>query len=155
MGIRCMMFFDDGSVGGESEMEGKKIAATLKDTLQKAGWVANEEKSCWQPSQKPKILGFVLDLLEGKVFVTEKRVNGLVKWLRMLRSKGRPNAKELARLAGMLVSMSFAIGPVTRLRTRGILTGQGGIIGWSGVALQNHRWSFGGKVLKKSMVHPW
>ena len=73
MGIRCMMFFDDGSVGGEAEMGGKKIAATLKDTLQRAGWVANEEKSCWQPSQKPKILGFVLDLLEGKVFCHRKK----------------------------------------------------------------------------------
>ena len=91
MGIRCMMFFDDGSAGGESEMEGKKIAATLKDTLQRAGWVANEEKSCWEPSQKPKILGFVLDLLEGKVFVTEKRVNGLEKKWSLIMSSRKAN----------------------------------------------------------------
>ena len=57
---------------------------------------------------------------KGRFLSQKKKVNGLVKWLRKLRSKGRPNAKELARLAGMLVSMSFALGPVTRLRTRGI-----------------------------------
>ena len=114
------MFFDDGSAGGESIDESKGIASVLQDTLKRAGWIANEEKSCWQPSQRPKILGFLLDLVEGKVLVTDRRVEKLVSWLKILRHKSRPNAKELARLVEMLVSMSFAIGPVTRLRTRGI-----------------------------------
>ena len=37
--------------------------------------------------------------------------------LRLLKCKQRPNAKECARLTGFIVSMSFALGLVSRLRT--------------------------------------
>ena len=119
-GIKCMMFFDDGSAGAGSWEGAMEVAKVLQNTLEKAGWKVNAEKSCWIPSQRPNMLGFVLDLIEGKVFVAERRVLKLMEYLRMLRCKQRPNAKECARLAGYILSMSFALGPVARLRTRAL-----------------------------------
>ena len=40
--------------------------------------------------------------------------------LALLLDKSRPNTKECARLTGILISMHVALGPVARLRTRGL-----------------------------------
>ncbi len=120
LGIKCMMFFDDGSAGASPYSEAIHVAGILRDTLKRAGWVVNEEKSCWKPSQTPVILGFVLDLVQGRAFVTDRRLKRFKDHMKYLRTKQRPNAKECAKLAGFIVSMSFAIGPVARLRTRGL-----------------------------------
>jgi len=125
-----MMFFDDGSAGASSKGETMKVANTLQDTLKKAGWMVNEEKSCWEPSQTPVILGFTLDLVQGKVFVTERRQKKFMECLKNLRAKSRVSAKELAKLTGYIISMSFAVGPVARLRTRGLYGMILGRLGW-------------------------
>eukprot|EP00117_Sycon_ciliatum_P042881 scpid80623/ scgid31136/ len=114
------MFFDDGSAGAGTVEETVRVAGVLTETLERAGWKINVEKSCLVPSQKPTILGFVLDLVHGRVSVAEARVLRFLEHLRVLHSKRRPNAKECARLAGFIISMSFAIGPVARLRTRAL-----------------------------------
>ena len=44
MGLCCMVLTDDGSGGGETNVEGKEIAAVLKDTLQRAGWFQKKKK---------------------------------------------------------------------------------------------------------------
>ena len=119
-GIKCMMFFDDGSAGAGTVEETVRVAGVLTETLERAGWKINVEKSCLVPSQKPTILGFVLDLVHGRVSVAEARVLRFLEHLRVLHSKRRLNAKECARLAGFIISMSFAIGPVARLRTRAL-----------------------------------
>ena len=119
-GIRCMMFFDYGSAGASTFGETEQIASLIEESLSKAGWKINRDKSCLAPTQYPTILGFVLDLVQGKVFVSERRVAALREQLLFLLRKNRPNAKECARLAGMIVSMYFALGPVARLRTRGL-----------------------------------
>ena len=119
-GIKCMMFFDDGSAGAETQVEAVEVAQVVRQSLNKAGWKINEEKSCLIPSQRPTILGFVLDLVAGKVLVSERRVKSLREQLTYLFYKQRPNAKECARLTGLIISMYFALGPVARLRTRGL-----------------------------------
>ena len=119
-GIKCMMFFDDGSAGASSREEAVSVANVLKTTLHKAGWVVNEEKSKLVPSSKPELLGFVLDLEEGKVYVSERRVKKFIGHLNAMLFKRAPTAKECAKLAGFIISMSFALGPVARLRTRGL-----------------------------------
>ena len=72
------------------------------------------------PSQRPTILGLVFDLLEGIVLVSERLVRNLREQLSYLFHKHRPSEKESARLTGMITSVSFALGPVARLRIRGL-----------------------------------
>ena len=54
-GIKCMMFFDDGSAGAETRVEADEVARIVRQSLNKAGWKIHEEKSCLVPSQKPTI----------------------------------------------------------------------------------------------------
>ena len=65
-------------------------------------------------------MGFVLDLGAGKILVSERRVKSLREQLTYLFYKQRLNAKECARLTGLITSMYFALGPVARLGTRGL-----------------------------------
>ena len=57
-GIRCMMFFDDGSAGTASLKEAKEVVSAVEVSLGKAGWKINREKSCLTSTQGPEILGF-------------------------------------------------------------------------------------------------
>ena len=58
--------------------------------------------------------------MEGRVSVSERRVKRLREQLSYLFCKHRPNAKECARLTGLIISMYFALGPVARQRTSGL-----------------------------------
>ena len=118
LGIRCQLYMDDGS-GGHSTVEGAKVVAKqMKADLLRAGFVPNEQKSQWEPSQTVKMLGMRIDLKVGRIFATERRVARLKECLARLSGLAAPPAREVARLAGFLLSMSLALGPICRLRTR-------------------------------------
>ena len=98
MGLCCMVLIDDGSGGGETKVEGKGIAAVFKvHPLQRAGSFQKKKK------KKKK----------------KKEGNGPANW-RECCDQRQAKCKELAKLAGMLVSMPFATGPGTRLMAIGI-----------------------------------
>ena len=100
--------------------EAENIAGILTSTLEKAGWKINVAKSQLLPTQTPSMLGFELDLCEGKIFVNKKRVQKLHEHLEFLNGKERPCARELAKLTGYIISMSLALGPIARLHTRAL-----------------------------------
>ena len=117
-GIRCQLYMDDGS-GGHSTVEGAQaVAKRLKSDLVQAGFVPNENKCHWEPSQTVEMLGMEVDMREGIIRVTKGRVEKLKTFVEKLSQVEYPTARQLARLTGYLLSMSLALGPVCRLRTR-------------------------------------
>ena len=66
------------------------------------------------------MLGMVLDLKVGWVTVKPERVLKLKQCICKLLGIPRPEAREIAQLCGYLLSMSVALGPVARLRTRAL-----------------------------------
>ena len=117
-GIRCQLYMDDGS-GGHETMEGAKaVADRMRADLLKAGFVPNEKKCQWEPSHKVRMLGMEIDMEKGIIQASENRVDKLKQFIRELMCTTQPNAKQLARLTGYLLSMSLALGPICRLRTR-------------------------------------
>ena len=117
-GIRCQMYMDDGSGGHETFEGAAEVARIMKRDLEKAGFLAHPEKCKWIPSQAVQLLGMELDFKSGTVKAAEKRVIKLQKCLKMLQKCQGASAREIARVAGYLLSMSIALGPVCRLRTR-------------------------------------
>ena len=49
----------------------------------RAGWVCNEAKSVWVPTQWLCWLGFTLDLEKGSMSVPEGKVRALQHWLKV------------------------------------------------------------------------
>ena len=105
-GLRIFTYLDDGA-GGEQGF------------VKSSGFVANEEKSVWMPSQYVELLGFIVDLKAGTFHVPPCRVDALKQFLDIVIAKDfHVSARTLSRLTGSLVSMSLAMGPVVWLWTR-------------------------------------
>ena len=117
-GIRCQMYMDDGSGGHCTKDGAKQVAEQMRNDLICAGFVPNESKCQWEPSQVVEMLGMRVDLRKGIIYATERRVEKLRVCLNRLQSTSTPTARDMAQLTGYLLSMSLALGPVSRLRTR-------------------------------------
>ena len=69
-----------------SEREAGFTSQLVKNTLSNAGFVVNEAKSTWAPTQKLQWLGFTIDLEHGQVSVPEKKLSNLRKLLLAMRN---------------------------------------------------------------------
>ena len=72
-------------------------------------------KSCLEPQQTGKWLGFVIDLNDGNFFVPSEKLESLKSSIKAAYPLTRVPVRSLASIVG---KMSMAIGPVSRLRTR-------------------------------------
>lgn len=118
-GFRIFTYLDDGAGGEQGFAEACSISESVRKDVRSSGFVANEEKSMWMPSQYVELLGFIMDLKAGTFHVPPRRVDALKQLLDIIIAKDfRVSARTLSRLTGSLVSMSLAMGPVVRLWTR-------------------------------------
>ena len=70
-GIRAIVYIDDGIVAVEEEEKAHQVSEMIQSDLEQAGFVTNIEKCSWRPS---KIIGFDINLEEGKLAVPERKV---------------------------------------------------------------------------------
>ena len=82
-------------------------------------WICTS-KSQLEPQQLAKWLGFNIYLKEGNFYVPEDKVEKLKLAIKQAYTHARVPVKTLASIVGRIISMSLAIGPVTRLRTRAL-----------------------------------
>ena len=95
------------------------MLAIVRKDVRSSGFVANEEKSVWMPSQYVELLGFIVHLKAGIFHVPPSRVDALKQLLDIIIAKDfRVSARTLSRLTGSLVSLSLPMGPIVRLWTR-------------------------------------
>ena len=86
----------------------------------RAGLVENTEKSNWVPAQQLTWLEFVIDLEKGKVEVPEEKIKALKVQLRQAILSKALTARSMVSITGKIISMSIALGPMTRLMTRSL-----------------------------------
>ena len=75
---------------------------------------------CLEPCRTGKWLGFIVDLLEGKFHVPACKLDKLKASVRSTLQLSRVPVCTLASAAGQIISMSLAMGSITRLRTRAL-----------------------------------
>ena len=119
-GIKAIVYLDDGIVSSQNESSAKASSAWVRDTLDRAGWVCNEAKSVWVPTHELVWLGFNLNLSKGSISVPEGKVRALQHSLKVAVKTSSLLAKTVASLIGRIISMSLALGPVARFRTRAL-----------------------------------
>ena len=88
--------------------------------LDRAGFVLNVIKTHLEPVQIIDWLGFVIDLREGSFSVPQHKIDRLKSAITNVPTLGTITARSLASIVGQIISMSLAIGPVSRLRTRAL-----------------------------------
>ena len=78
------------------------------------------EKSVWKPSHTLEWLGVKVDLSEGEFSVPSPKIDVLKRKLLETQKMKCVPARQLTSLIGKIMSMSLALGPVTRLITRNL-----------------------------------
>ena len=116
-GLRVIIYLDDGIVSINGKEAAGRASQQVRGDLQRAGLIEHTDKCIWTPTQCLNWLGFDIDLARGMVQVPLEAVCNQIG--DALQSKTLP-ARSLASITGKLISMSIALGPVTRLMTRGL-----------------------------------
>ena len=114
-GLRVVLYLDDGIVAIEGLDKAIEASKKVKVDLASAGLIANEQKSQWEPEQRLIWLGFEINLHEGQLFIPQTKLTDTCELLKSLCHKQVIPARLLASMIGKIVSMSLALGPITRL----------------------------------------
>jgi hypothetical protein len=118
-GVSIVLYLDDG-IGISSSFEScKTLSAFVKDSLVKAGFLINEEKSIFQPTQKLEWLGLVWNSPDFCLSIPDRRVQDCLDTVsRLFEKLPKITARQLAQCTGKIISMGSVVGNVTRLMTR-------------------------------------
>ena len=118
-GVRICVFIDDGLGTKEGYSLTKMDAKLVRESLGLSGFVANHEKSHWDPTQELTWLGNTVNLDLGTYTVSKKREDALLAALD-LTSRNLPftSARKLAKLTGKIISSKWILGDIIHLKTR-------------------------------------
>ena len=86
--------------------------------MTRAGLTINKSKSKLIPTHKGTYLGFIINTQKMGFIAPAEKICALKKVLRQLTFKKHATAKELARVAGRIISLAPAMGNLTNLFTR-------------------------------------
>ena len=117
-GIRCVIYVDDGIHGSASKRRTAFDCLIVREDLENAGFTLNEEKTHLYPSQIAEWLGFSIDTVSFKLAVPERKLEKFFEAARKEANCHRTTARNVAKVAGQIVSMGPGIGPLSRLFTR-------------------------------------
>ena len=119
-GLRIVLYLDYGIAAVQGEQAALAASKIVQADLEKAGLIVNITKCCWRPEQQCSWLGFDINLAQGKIAIPQAKLSGLCIQLQQAVQQGKLHAKYLASIVGRIISMSIAIGPVSRLMTRSL-----------------------------------
>ena len=102
-------YIDDSYLQGSSVSDcSQNIRATIC-LFENLGFVINKEKSVLQPCQKLVLLGFILDSILMRVYLTPDKTDRVVSACQMLLSRSYVSIREVAQVIGLLVSSLTAV----------------------------------------------
>ncbi len=133
-GIKIVIYIDDGVGAADSLVECSKVSSFVRASLLKAGFIANSEKSHWDPVQVIVWLGWEINTREYVIRVKEKRIKKLISGIEKIKWAGEASARQVSSVAGQIVSTDLVLGPVTGMFTREMYMFIEGRSAWDGKA---------------------
>ena len=118
--MRTIVYIDDGICAASSCSKSLEYRELVVSDLDKAGFVLNIAKSQLEPRRVGRWLGFILDLESGCFKVPEEKVDRLKSVVHRVLPMSWVGVRLLASIVGQIISMSLALGPITRQRTRAL-----------------------------------
>uniref|UniRef100_A0A7M5XJR3 Reverse transcriptase domain-containing protein n=1 Tax=Clytia hemisphaerica TaxID=252671 RepID=A0A7M5XJR3_9CNID len=118
MGIKCAMYLDDGIAGDSSHFSLIRSRDRMLQDMQSAGLTVNFEKSSLEPEKRKTWLGFIIDTEKMKFEVPTTKILKVQNLLLEALNCEFISAREISRIAGNLISMAQAIGPLVYLFTK-------------------------------------
>ena len=118
MSHNCFVYLDDGISGQHDYVSARAASLIQRSDLASSGFIPNESKSQWEPVQVGEWLGFLINTIQFMFQIPEAKLAKLKRSLESMILDGYATYRELARLAGFIISLSLAVGPIARLFTR-------------------------------------
>ena len=118
LGLKAIMFLDDGINFSSSYEEGEAESELIKADLQKAGAIYSIKKSQWVPKQQIQWVGFNWDSNRGHLSIAEHRVEKILSTSSSLLSAPTCHVKALASFVGQVISTMQVTGNMAKLMTR-------------------------------------
>ena len=119
-GLRIVVYLDDGLCAVNGLVSAKLASEMVRYTLSRAGFVTHPTKSVWEPTQCLVWLGFKLDLAMGLIRIPDDKLVALSQVLTHYSLVVCAPARKIASVAGKIISLGLAIGPVSRFMTRSL-----------------------------------
>ena len=119
-GRRVIVYIDDGIGAASILQEAVEHSTAIQADLGDAGFVLNMVKSKLDPHQVGDWLGFIIDLTLGCFRVPEEKIERLKDNALDITHPSRVPIRAVASIVGQIMSMSLALGPIARLRTRAL-----------------------------------
>lgn len=117
--IDIVLYLDDGLVLSNTKNQCENVSKFVQDTLDKAGFLVNIEKSVFQPVQQLEWLGLVWNSIDFTLCIPERRIDDLKSSLEcLLKLMPKVTARQLAKVTGKIISLSPVFGNVCRIMTR-------------------------------------
>lgn len=118
-GVNIVLYLDDGLGLAESYEKGVSDSLFVKDSLEKAGFLVNLEKSIFEPCQMLEWLGMIWNTNMFCLSIPERRIQDCKSTLADLFHRlPKITARQLAQFTGKVISMGPVIGNISRLMTR-------------------------------------
>ena len=118
-GVKFCCFLDDGIGTNISEEVTKLQADFVRSSLRESGFLANQKKSVWAPTQIITWLGIVVNLKEGFFSISESRESSILNWLKSIIDRSPySSARKFSKVTGKMMSTKFVLGNIVRLKTR-------------------------------------
>jgi len=119
-GLRNTIYIDDGRILVEDENEVEKARCFTYNTIAKAGWSIERDKSDkkGEAGRLKKYLGFLIDSESMMVAATEDKLAKVEEKLNLVLGSNLVRIKDLAGLLGLIVSLEHSHDFLARVASR-------------------------------------
>ena len=119
IGIKIAIFLDDGWSLHENIKICESNANTVRNDLIRAGFVPNDDKSIWKPTQSLDWLGLRWNSVKGSLSIVPRRIEKILNTIKqVIESAFQISARQLASLVGQIISTGPVVGNIARIMTR-------------------------------------
>ena len=102
-------YIDDSYLQGDDFADCVANVKATVNAFDSLGLITHPEKSVLIPTQQLTYLGFILDSVEMKIFLTPEKIERLTKHCLEILNKSRPTIQEIASLVGMMTASFPAV----------------------------------------------
>lgn len=118
--FKIVVYLDDGLGVCPSFTSCEEQSLCVKSDLCKSGFVANVEKSIWEPTQCTKWLGLNWDLKAQILTVPQDKVARLLAKIHEALALKKISARQLASVTGLIISNMIVFGNICKLMTKSL-----------------------------------
>ena len=108
-GYRCSYYTDDSINMNKDKTVCRSTTCTMADTMKSLGFLINKEKSVFEPSQRIVYFGYILDSLQFKVFLPDKKLQKIKNTAKLLLSSETVVIRLLASFIGLIIHAFHAV----------------------------------------------